>query len=250
MGRTRVLKPEEDAFGQVLSASFRGEEVYEVVERDDGYIDAMSTKGYFSEYKDWPLPEQQAIDLANGKVLDIGCGAGRHSLHLQKKGLDILGIDISPLAVETCKQRGLKKTRLMPIDDLHKLKPNSFSTVLMMGNNFGLFASFQKAKRLLKKLHRITAKNALIIAFTRDPYKTQNPAHLEYHKRNKKKGRMGGQVRIRVRHGKSATRWFDYLMVSKDEMRQILDGTGWRIREIKDPSDKNSLFCVAIIEKT
>jgi SAM-dependent methyltransferase len=249
MSETQVLKPEEDAFGQVLSASFKGEEVYEIVERDDGYIDAMSVKGYFSEYKDWPVFEQQAVDLAKGKVLDIGCGAGRHSLHLQKKGLDVLGIDISPLAVEVCKQRGLKKARLIPIDDLHKLRADSFGTVLMMGNNFGLFASLQKAKKLLKKLNRITTKGAFIIAFTRDPYKTQNLAHLEYHKQNKKRGRMGGQVRIRVRHGKHATRWFDYLMVSKEEMKQILDGTGWKIKEIREPSDKSSSNYVAVIEK-
>jgi SAM-dependent methyltransferase len=253
MARTRVLSSEEDAFGQVLSASFKGEEAYEVVERDDGYIDAMSTKGYFSEYSDWPPFEQQAIDLARGEVLDVGCGAGRHSLYLQKRGFDVLGIDVSPLAVEVCKQRGLKKARLMPIDDVHKLKPNTFGTVLMMGNNFGLLASARRAKLLLKKMHGITTKDALIMAVTRDPYKTQNPAHLEYHKRNKKKGRMGGQVRLRVRHGKRATPWFDYLMVSIGEMKQILQGTGWKIRDIKEPDDKSALgvSCyIAIIEKT
>ncbi len=248
--RTRVLKPAEDAFGRALSAFYKGEDAYEIVERDDGYIDAMSLKGYFTEYKDWPIFEKQAVDLAGGKVLDIGCGAGRHALHLQRRGLDVLGIDISPLAVDLCKRRGLKNVKPMSIDDLHRLKQGLFNTVLMMGNNFGLFASLQKARQLLRKLYRITAGSALIISLTRDPYRTQNPAHLEYHTRNKKKGRMGGQVRIRIRYEKLATRWFEYLMVSKAEMKQILDGTRWKIREIREPGGRRSSHYVAVIEKT
>jgi len=115
-----------------------------------------------------------------------------------------------------------------------------------MGNNFGLFGSFEKARRLLKKLYRITSENALIIADTRDIYKTDNPAHLEYHRINKEKGRMGGQVRIRIRFRKHVGRWFDYLMVSKEEMKEILDGTGWKIKEFIGSGNSDYL---AIIEK-
>jgi 2-polyprenyl-3-methyl-5-hydroxy-6-metoxy-1,4-benzoquinol methylase len=53
--------------------------------------------------------EKKAIDYAKGRVLDVGCGAGRHILYLQKKGLKVLGIDQSPLAVNMCKLRGAKK---------------------------------------------------------------------------------------------------------------------------------------------
>ncbi len=68
-----------------------------------------------------------------------------------------------------------------------KFKPNSFDSVIMMGNNFSLFGSFKKAQRLFKRLHKMISMNALIIAETRDPYKTDNPAYLEYYKFNKKK---------------------------------------------------------------
>jgi len=79
-----------------------------------------------------------------------------------------------------------------------------------MGNNFGLFGNFKKAQRLLKRFHRMTSENAIIISEALDPYKTDNPAHLEYQKLNKKRGRMGGQARIRVRFEKYVTPWFDY----------------------------------------
>ena len=183
--------------------------------------------------------------LVKGRVLDVGCGAGRHSLYLQKKGFDVLGIDVSPLAIEVCKLRGLKKAKVLSIEDAD-FKPSSFYTILMMGNNFGLLGSFSKARRLLNKFHRMTSENALIIADTRDPYKTDNPDHLEYHKLNKKKGRMAGQVRIRIRFQNYVSGWLDYLMVSKEEMNALLNGTGWKIKEFID-SDASKY--VAVIEK-
>jgi len=131
------------------------------------------------------------MGFVKGRVLDIGCGAGRHSIYLQNKGFDVVGIDISSLAIKVCRLRGLKKAEIMPIEELN-FKPQFFDTVVMMGNNFGLFGSYGKAPKILRKLHEITSKEALIIAETRDPYKTNNPAHLEYHEWNKKRGRMGG----------------------------------------------------------
>ena len=68
---------------------------------------------YFSEYENWHTIEKKAMVFVKGKVLDIGCGVGRHSLYLQKKGFDVLGIDNSPLAIKVSKLRGVKKTKIM-----------------------------------------------------------------------------------------------------------------------------------------
>ncbi|MGD8565839.1 MAG: methyltransferase domain-containing protein [Candidatus Bathyarchaeota archaeon] len=253
MRKAEVLKPEEDAYGQEIWACYQGRPVIEIVERDDGYIDAskFGPQMYFSEFNDWPPIERKAINHVKGRVLDIGCGAGRHSLYLQAKGFDTIGIDNSPLAIKVCKSRGLRKAKEMSINDLD-FPPNHFDTIIMMGNNFGLLANCKKAKKLLETFFKITSNNALIIANTRDPYNTENPDHLKYHKVNKKKGRMGGQVRIRIRFAKFVGRWFDYLMVSKKEMEQILDGTGWQIKEFLDSDDtSNQNFgYMAIIQKS
>jgi SAM-dependent methyltransferase len=239
------MKPEEDAFGQSLLAYYKSNESFQIIERNDSYIDYMDTKAYFTTYEEWALHEREALSFVKGRVLDIGCGAGRHSLYLQEKGLDVLGIDISPLTIEVCKLRGLKKAQVKSIEEAN-FKPDSFDTILMMGNNFGLFGSFQKAKRLLKKFYLMTSKNAIIIAATNDVYKTDNPDHLNYQKANREKGRMSGQIRIRVRFEKYASKWFDYLMVSKEEMKAILEGTGWHVKQYLDSEGSNYL---AIIEK-
>lgn len=202
-------------------------------------------KVYFSEYKDWPPHHKEAMKYAKGRVLDIGCGAGRHALYLQKKSFNDLGIDNSPLAIKVCKLRGLRKAKVMPITQVN-FRPGSFETVLMLGGNFGLFGGFKRARRLLKKFYRITSDGALIIAESNDPYKTDNPAHLEYHKFNRRRGRMSGQLRIRIRFEKYVGDWFDYLIVSKEEMEKIIEGTGWKIKRFLD-SAKGPY--IAIIKK-
>jgi SAM-dependent methyltransferase len=229
-----------DAYGEQLWSYFKtGKPKNEIVERDDGFIAVGQYGGelYLSEYKDWAGIEKAAMKFVKGRVLDIGCGAGRHSLCLQSKGLDVTGIDNSPLAIKVSRARGLKKARVMPIEDIGKFKPDSFDTVIMLGNNFGLFGSFHKAKTLLKKLYKITPPGAVIVAASRDPYTTKDPVHLAYHKLNKRRGRMAGQLRLRVRYKNIIGNWFDYLIVSRQELKSILDGTGWEVRHFMDAND-------------
>lgn len=245
-----MMKLIKDVYGQELWAHFSKREGYEIVERNDGYFSISSgPKTYFSEYKDWGEQEKKAMKFVKGRVLDIGCGAGRHSIYLQGKGFNVIGIDNSPLAIRVCKLRGLKKAKIISINEIDKFKPNSFDTIIMMCNNFGLFGSFNGTKILLKKLYRITSPNAMIIADSLDPYKTDNPAHLEYHKFNRRRGRMGGQVRIRIRFEKYVGDWFDYLMVSKKEMKKLLEGTGWKIKKFIDYKKTHYIVIIEKIKK-
>ena len=182
--------------------------------------------------------------FVRGRVLDIGCGAGRHGLFLQEKGFDVTRIDNSPGALKVCRLRGYGKLKLMSITSIRKFRPESFATVIMMGNNFGPFGGFDKARRVLEQMHRITSADGQIIAETRDPYGTTDPLHLAYHRLNRKRGRMGGQLRIRLRHNNIIGEWFDYLLVSQAELKKILSGTGWRISQIL--VDKGSAYTAMI----
>ena len=241
------MEPKKDTYGEEIRAFFQGRESYEIVERDDGFIDLSGGSSvYFADFKKWSKHEKEAIKFAKGKILDVGAGAGRVSLYLQKRGFDVIAIDNSPLAIKICKKRGIKKAKVLPFERIEKLKPAVFDTVIMFGNNFGLFRNPKKARKLLKKLHKLTTPKALIITESNDPYKTKDPAHLSYHKFNKKRGRMPGQLRIRIRFRNYVGDWFDYLFVSKKEMKEILKVTGWRIKKFID-SEKSSY--IAIIEK-
>jgi SAM-dependent methyltransferase len=218
-----------DAYGHELWEYYTKSEGTEVIERDDGYIDPSqeAPRIYFSSFMNWPDVEKKAIRCVKGRVLDVGCGAGRVGIYLQRyKKLDVTGIDISPLAVRVSRLRGLRKVRVLAFEDIN-FPEGSFDSVVMYGNNFGLFGSWQKAKRLLKRLFVMTSKGAVIVCESVDPYKTSNRDHLEYQARNRRNGRMSGQVKIRARYRRFVGRWFDYLLVSPREMKEVADGTGW-----------------------
>lgn len=241
----------EDAHGQVILAYYNKKRNFDVVDREDGFINVdEGADQYFSDYRKWKRHEKAAIRYARGRCLDIGCGAGRVMLYLQKKGHYALGIDTSPLAIKVCKLRGARHASIMSIEDIDRFAKGSFDTVIMFGNNFGLFGSKKKAKSLLRKLHMITSRDALIIAETRDPYLTENPVHFKYHAWNRRRGRMPGQLRIRVRFMQYATPWYDYLLVSKKEMKEILSGTGWQAKRFinADGFRQNGQY-IAIITK-
>jgi len=240
------MKYDQDAYDHAVFDYLRGMGGFEIVERDDGYFGPSGgPAAYLSTYNHWQPEQKKAMRYVKGKVLDIGCGAGRHSLYLQEKGFVVVGMDTSPLALKVCRLRGLKRTRRMSITQVDA-SLGMFDTLLMLGNNVGLFANFKRARWLLKRFHRITSEKARIIAETTDPYQTDDPVHLEYHKFNEGRGRMSGQARIRVRYKRHVTPWFDYLLVSKEEMRHILKGTGWRVSRFIDSSDA---AYIAIIEK-
>lgn len=218
-----------DAFGMALVAHHRGQDSTHFVERDDGYLDSMDAGMYFSRWWHWLPTERKAMRWARGRVLDAGCGAGRHAIHLQEKGFKVTGLDDSPLALKVCRERGLKRTLLMDFARVGTLPPGAFDTVLMMCNNFGLFGSPAGAKRLLRALHRVTAPGARILASSNDVYRTRDPYHLGYHRLNRGRGRWPGQIRLRVRFRNIASPWFDYLMVSRGEMKSLVRGTGWKV---------------------
>lgn len=237
-----------DAFGNEVMDVFRGkDEVFEVIERDDGFVDTAPVKDrYFSNYKDWSPIERRGIGYAFGRVLDVGCGAGRHALYLQKKGIDVVGIDTSPIAIKVCKLRGLKKAKVLSIEDVGVFGRNSFDSIVMLGHNFGLFQSQRKFKMLLKKFDKILSPDGVIITETNNPYKTKNSIHTSYHAYNLKRSRMGGQLRIRVRYKKLMSPWFDYLFVSQKELRDLLRNTGWEIQKIFSSRGSNY---IAVLEK-
>ncbi len=241
-----MANDQQDAFGQALYDYFlKGERNYEITERDDGYINCVPIETYFLTFDKWPESYKEAVKYIRRKVLDIGCGAGRHLKYLKEQGFDVTGIDASPLAVKVCKMRGIEKVKNISISQLNS-SVGKFDTIIMLGNNFGLMADYCSAKWLLKIFYRITLDNGRIVAEIRDPYKTDEKEHLKYHQLNKKRNRMAGQLRLRIRYKTSKTPWFDYLFVSQDEMEYILENTGWRVS--KYINSEGSPY-IAIIDK-
>lgn len=148
---TGLLK-EQDAYGHGVLAFLQGDASTEVVERDDGLIEPDNgPAGYFQPYRSWPAIERRAMRYVRGRVLDVEAGAGRVALHVQEQRLDVVAIDNSPLAVKVCLLRGVKDAPVVPFTQV-SAKLGVFDTVVMFGNNFGLFGSFERARWMLRRL--------------------------------------------------------------------------------------------------
>ena len=106
--------------------------------------DPIDLSYFFRSYSEMPKLEQQALKLAKGKVLDIGCGAGSHSLFLQnEKKLEVTGIDISPGAIATASARGLKKTIEQSVFEYEE---ETFDTLLLLMNGTGICGKLENLK--------------------------------------------------------------------------------------------------------
>ena len=243
------MQEHEDAFGRTVLDHLEGRRAHEVIERSDGYIDVSGgPRAYFEPFRRWAPAERRAMRFVRGRVLDVGVGAGRVALHLQERGHDVTGIDNSPLAVEVARRRGVKDVRLLPFREIGP-ELGVFDTVVMMCNNFGLFGSAAGAQRMLSRLRRMTSDDARIVAGSRDPYGTDNPDHLRYQEQNRRRGRMTGQLRLRTRHGRYRGRWFDYLLASPDEMRELAASGGWDVERLIQNDDDDDYY-VGVLRKS
>ena len=97
--------------------------------------DEMDIPFLFRSYDEMPIIEQKALDLCKGQVLDIGCGAGSHTLYLQNKNLEVKAIDISKGAIETCILRGIKKAT---VQNIWNIKNEKYDTILTLMNGVGI----------------------------------------------------------------------------------------------------------------
>lgn len=242
-----MLDKMQDAYGwEIYDYLHKGHSI-EVVEREDGWIDiSMGAPQYFAPFKAWLPYEKKGIKHVQGKVLDIGCGAGRVMRYLESKGHEVTGIDNSPLAIKVCSEQGLRDVHVLSITEVSRKRLGVFDSIVMYGNNFGLMGSFKRARWLLKRFHAMTPDHGRIIAASTDPHLTNIPEHKWYHRYNRKRGRMAGQLRIRIRYRKYVSPWFDYLLVSRREMKEIVRNTGWKVSCFVE---SDSAWYVAVLEK-
>ena len=126
--------------------------------------DEIPLQTLFRKYEDMPDIELKALDMAKGKTLDVGAGAGCHSLVLQEKGFDVTAIDISPLSVQAMKERGVKNVLEQ---DFFTLK-GQYDTILMLMNGIGIVGTLERLPKFFRQLDNILAPGGQVLCDSSD----------------------------------------------------------------------------------
>lgn len=137
-----------------------------ITETNISESDEMSVAYLFRSYKEMPELEQKALQLTKGKVLDVGCGAGSHSLHLQnERNLEVIAIDISEKAIKACTLRGIINTR---VQNLLAVENETFDTILLLMNGTGIFETLSETSKYLQKLKNLLSPTGQILIDSSD----------------------------------------------------------------------------------
>ena len=142
-----------------------------ITETSISEADEMSLAYLFRDFKEMPKLEQKALQMAKGKVLDVGCGVGSHALYLQENGFDITAIDISVNAIKACEIRGLKNCKVSDVldfdTDIHQ-HDNKYDTILLLMNGTGIFGKMNQISKFLQKLKSLLNKGGQILIDSSD----------------------------------------------------------------------------------
>lgn len=156
---------QKDILGEAMLDFFNGNYTEDILtETNISEEDALPLPYLFRSFEEMPLIEQKALTLAKGKVLDAGCGAGSHALFLQKKGLDVTAIDLSPGAIEVCKLRGVQNVKVADLLCITE----KYDTILLLMNGTGIFQNLENAPHFLKHLKSLLNPNGQILIDSSD----------------------------------------------------------------------------------
>jgi SAM-dependent methyltransferase len=240
------LRPKADLFGQVLYSYLHGDKTPYAITRDDGWREfPEDPKVYFRSALD--DVERKGLKYVKGLVLDVGCGAGRHGLYLQKRGMRVIGIDTDKYCVKTAKLRGMKTVFLENIFLPKKIRKYTFDTVWFGGNNLGIAGTVKRLPQLFHVLNTLTSDDAVILATGFEIEKTTTPEHLAYHKRNKERGIYPGQMKLRIEYKDTVGEWFPWLHVSSELLKETLRGTPWKLKKLM--RSKKGYYLAAITKR-
>jgi len=168
----------------------------------------------FRSYEDMPEIERKALNMAKGRILDVGAGAGCHSLVLQERGMDVTAIDISPLSVETMKEREVKKV----IEQDFFTLEGQYDTILMLMNGIGIVGTLERMPEFFRQLDKILAPEGQLLCDSSDiSYVFEDeeglidiPNEMDYY----------GEHSFRMQYKNTIGEPFDWLYIDEDTLKE------------------------------
>ncbi len=191
---------------------------------------------FFRTFDEMPEWEQQALNLCMGSVLDVGAGAGAHSLELQKRGMEVCAVDVSPGAVDIMKIRGVHEVFCV---DVMTFSARIFDTILLLMNGIGMAKNLDGLKKLLLHLKSLLRPGGRIILESTDilyMFREEDgsillPLGARYY----------GEIKYQLYYSNKKGKTFPWLFVDKDNLSAIASECGYLTKILYDGETSNYL---------
>ena len=201
--------------------------------------DEIPLQTLFRKYEDMPGIEQKALDMATGRTLDVGAGAGCHSLVLQEKGFDVTAIDISPLSVQTMKERGIKNVFEQDFFTLD----GQYDTILMLMNGIGIVGTLECLPKFFQILDKILAPSGQVLCDSSDisyVFEDENgmidiPEDIGYY----------GELSFRMQYKDTIGEPFDWLYIDADTLKEKAAKNGYIVEVVAEGEHYDYLARIA-----
>jgi SAM-dependent methyltransferase len=190
-----------------------------IVRAEDGEEERTPARVFFRGPGQFSALDEAALDLCRGRVLDVGAGAGCHSLVVQARGLAVTALDVSPEAVEVMRRRGVRE---VCCGDVFTFTGGRFDTLLILMNGIGLVGTLDGLDRFLRELPRLLADGGQILLDSFDPGPPDPERPHGY------VGEMRFQLEYQGIHGA----FYDFLFLDFETLRRHAGGAGWRCETI------------------
>ena len=180
----------------------------------------------FRTYEEMPEIERKALDMTRGKTLDVGAGSGCHSLVLQGRGVDVTAIDISPLSVETMRQRGVKKV----VEQDFFTVGGKYDTILMLMNGIGIVGTLERMPEFFRHLDKILATGGQVLCDSSDisyVFEDENGL-IDY----PDTGHYYGELSYRMQYKDTIGEPFDWLYIDAETLRKEAEENGYAVEVV------------------
>lgn len=199
------------------------------VHSDCSGVETLPVEVFFRDESNLPDLESYALDLCQGRILDVGAGAGCHSLILQERGFQVTAADISSDAVKVMTERGLLNT--LAVDVRHWEPEAKFDTALMLMNGIGFVGDLFGLRDFLDHAKGLITKEGQLLLdstdFTLFPDFMRSWGAAQF-----RQGRYFGEVEYRIEYQGQVSEAYKWLFVDQQTLAKYALDTGWHCQII------------------
>lgn len=218
-----------DLHGQAMLDYLGGDEgAHCILRRDDGVAYPPVYAGQFFYPEGLPAVDRVAVEHCAGRVLDIGAGAGSHSLAIRERGLDVTSVEISPKAVEVMRRRGVPRPVVGDVFDPH---PEPFDTVLVI-LNIGIVRNLEGLDRFLRHLGTLLTDSGRLITDSVDPRDSADESYRRYAEAKAARGRYLGERTVRFEYRGQTSDWFEWMHIDPVTLGEHVRRAGYTMEPL------------------